>query len=332
MFSLASPWLLLLLGAPLLVYWISPAHRERRPALSVPFLDRLVQLTGRDAHSGAVVIRASVVQRLMHGIVWLALVLACARPQYTEAPITRTIASRDLLVAVDLSGSMETEDFTNADGERTDRVTAVREVLDEFLARREGDRVGLIVFGTAPFVQIPFTEDLDTCRALLPEMQARMAGPQTMLGDAIGKAINIFDNSDLEEQVLILLTDGNDTGSLVPPVKAAEIAHDRGIVIHVIGMGNPATVGEEKLDTETLEAIAQATGGSFFLALDREQLEQVYAELDRLSTRELQTQSYRPVRELYFWPLGFGLVLVVLYHSVLALRQVIRLRREVAVA
>jgi len=204
--------------------------------------------------------------------------------------------------------------------------------LDEFLARREGDRVGLIVFGSAPFVQVPFTEDLDACRALLPEMQARMAGPQTMLGDAIGKAINIFENSDLEEQVLILLTDGNDTGSLVPPVKAAEIARDRDITIHVIGMGDPASVGEEKLDIETLEAVAAATGGEFFLALDRVQLEGVYAELDALSTRELQTQSYRPVRELYFWPLGFALVLVVTFHAGMALRQVVRLRREKAIA
>ena len=139
---------------------------------------------------------------------------------------------RDLLVALDLSGSMETADFTDPQGRQTTRLDAAQSVLDEFLSRRDGDRVGLVFFGSAAFVQAPFTADLDVVRELLGEAQVRMLGPRTMMGDAIGVAIRLFERSEVEERVLIVLTDGNDTGSMVPPVRAAEIARDSGVVIH----------------------------------------------------------------------------------------------------
>jgi len=321
MLTLAMPWFLLLLPLPFLVWRFVPPWRRPSSSLQVPFMTRLSELSGMDAQKGRPVQRRSGLQNTLRIIAWLAIVLACARPQWIESPVSRVLPSRDLLVAVDLSGSMETRDFLDASGERIDRVTAVKQVLDEFFARREGDRVGLLTFGNAPFILVPFTEDLDACRALLEEMRPRMAGPQTMIGDAIGKAITVFESSDLEDQVLILLTDGNDTGSLVPPVKAAGIASDRGITIHVIGMGDPTSVGEEALDTKTLEDIAEVTGGRFFLAQDRQQLEQVYSELDRLSTHELETLSYRPVTDLYFWPLGVMLVLVLVFHLLMVVRQ-----------
>lgn len=318
MLTLAQPWLLLLLAAPLLVRWLAAPRQEAQPFLQVPFLDRLSRSSGLKPSTGAVVPRGSLMQQMVLWMVWSALVLALARPQRVEEPITKTFPGRDLLIAVDLSGSMETEDFTDAEGRRTDRVTAVKQVLDEFLARREGDRVGLMFFGTAPFMQVPFTEDLQVCRSLLMEAQARMAGPQTMLGDAVGKAITVFDSSDLEQKVLIVLTDGNDSGSLVPPVKAAEIARDKGIQIHTIGMGDPTTVGEEELDVDTLQAMAETTGGQSFLAINRQELEAVYQTIDAMTTREVDTLSYRPVRDLYSWPLGVGLVLTLLWHLFMA--------------
>ena len=152
---------------------------------------------------------------------------------------------RDLLLAVDLSGSMETKDFKNAAGQTVDRLSAVKEVLNDFLTKREGDRVGLIFFGSAPFVQAPFTEDLKVCRQLLDEAQVKMAGPQTAFGDALGLAITVFDRSTVPERVLIALTDGNDTASKVPPAKAAEIAKDKGIVIHTVSVGDPKAAGED---------------------------------------------------------------------------------------
>ena len=202
--------------------------------------------------------------------------------------------SRDLLLAIDLSGSMQTEDFKSPDGKTVNRLTAVKLVVDDFLKRRESDRVGLILFGNAAFVQAPFTNDLDVCRELLDEAQVGMAGPKTAIGDAIGLSIHVFDRSEQKDKVLILLTDGNDTSSKVPPVDAARIAHDKGIIIHTIAVGDPKAVGEEVIDEDSLKEISKVTGGQFFRALDREQLEEIYVQIDALDTREIETVSYRP--------------------------------------
>jgi Ca-activated chloride channel family protein len=248
-------------------------------------------------------------------MVWGLLVTALARPQWIADPLIRILPARDMLIAVDLSGSMENRDFTDATGHQVDRVTAVKEVMDDFLSRRDGDRVGLMFFGTAPFIQVPFTDDLNVSRVLLKEAQARMAGPQTLLGDAVGKAITVFENSDVKEKVLIVLADGNDSGSLVSPVKAAEIARDQGIRIHTIGMGDPATLGEDRLDVETLTTMAEITGGQMFLAINREELEAVYARIDAITTRQVETLTHRPVTDLYFLPLAAALLMVLLFHS-----------------
>jgi Ca-activated chloride channel family protein len=245
-------------------------------------------------------------------LVWLCALLALARPQIIEPPVTKEIPIRDLLLAVDLSGSMETKDFKNAKGQMVDRLTAVKEVLDDFLSRRNGDRVGLIFFGSAPFVQAPFTEDVNVCRQLLAEAQVKMAGPQTVFGDALGLAINVFDRSPVKERVLIALTDGNDTASQMPPAKAAQIAKDKGIVIHTVAVGDPRAAGEDALDVDTLKEIAADTGGLYSQANDRNQLEEIYRRLDRLETRKAQTISHRPRRDVYWWVLGAGLVVSML--------------------
>jgi Ca-activated chloride channel family protein len=308
---LAHPWLLCLLPLPFLVGWLLPPHRESRKALTVPFLGRLGEHSGQRPHQGALVLRAGILRKASLLLGWVLIVLALARPQLIEPPIQKEVAVRDLLLAVDLSGSMETKDFKNAKGEMVDRLTAVKEVLDDFLSRRKGDRVGLIFFGNAPFVQAPFTEDLDVCRQLLNEAQTKMAGPQTAFGDALGLAINVFERSTVKERVLIALTDGNDTASQVPPAKAAAIAKDKGIVIHTVAVGDPQAAGEDALDVATLQGVASTTGGVFSHATDRQQLEQIYLQLDRLETRKAQTISHRPRRDVYWWPLAllFGISL-----------------------
>jgi len=312
MIVLAAPWLLWALPLPLLVWWLVPPHRERRAAVQAPFVDRLAEVTGLTPGVGATVSRRGRVQWSLLVVSWALLVLALARPRFIEEPITRAVPTRDLLLAVDLSGSMETADFTDASGTTIDRLTAVKQVLDGFLSRREGDRVGLIFFGSAAFIQAPFTDDLDVCRLLLDEAQVRMAGPRTVVGDAVGLAITVFEQSDLEERVLIVLTDGNDTGSRMPPERAAAVAADRGIVVHTVAVGDPGAAGEEQLDLDVLAAMAHATGGVFASADDRDELEGVYAQLDALDTREVQVVSHRPQRELFAWPLAGFLVLTML--------------------
>ena len=324
MITFSYPWCFVLILAPVFIRWGLPAHHESRAAVRVPFLTRLASLTHQTPTPGAVVLRRSRFQHVFLVVAWLCAVLAVARPQWVEPPITKTIPTRDMLLAVDLSGSMDTKDFTDDQGQQVDRLTAVKQVLDAFLAKREGDRVGLIVFGSAAFVQAPCTEDLQVCRSLLQETQVRMAGPQTKLGDAVGLAITVFERSDVKERVLIALTDGNDTGSQVPPDKAAAIARDKGIQIYTIAVGDPQAADEEKLDEETLKTMASTTQGAYFHTADREALDKIYQRLDDLETQEVDTMSYRSKRDLFHWPLGVLVVMSLFYHSVVLMRQWVR--------
>ena len=320
MLTFAHPWLFMLLPLPWLIRRLLPAHHEQKAAVRVPFLQRLSRLAGLQPGSGVAMARRPISQWLVLSLTWLFVIAAISRPQWLEEPIIKELPMRDLLVAVDLSGSMEAEDFTDADGNIVDRLTAVKQVLDTFFARRDGDRIGLILFGSAAFVQVPFTDDLDVVRELLDEAQIRMLGPRTMLGDAMGLAINLFERSEVDERVMIVLTDGNDTGSLVPPERAAGIARDNGVVVYTIAIGDPTAVGEQALDEKTLQNIAATTGGGYFHANDRQELEAIYDHLDEINPRQVETQSYRPLTDLYYWPLAAGILLSLLYTLYLEIR------------
>ncbi len=330
MLTIAHPWLFLLLPLPWLIRQLLPTHHERKAAVRVPFLQRLAKLAGLQPGNEVAIASRPRSQWLMLGSVWIFLIVAITRPQWLEEPIIKELPMRDLLVAVDLSGSMEAMDFTDADGNAVDRLTAVKQVLDEFFARRDGDRVGLILFGSAAFVQVPFTDDLDVVRELLHEAQIRMLGPRTMLGDAMGLAINLFERSEVDERVMIVLTDGNDTGSLIPPERAAEIARDNGVVVHTIAIGDPTAVGEQALDEVSLKNIATTTGGGYFHANDRQELEEIYDHLDEINPRQVETQSYRPIIDLYHWPLAAGILISLLYLMFLELRLRYNNRQDLA--
>lgn len=314
MFSVNYIWVFLLLPLPLILRKFSKPYQEERPAIQAPFFDELVELSGQIPGSGSTIPKQPLLRQLITSLCWILLVTALARPQWIEPPIIKEIPSRDLLLGVDLSGSMQTEDFTSEDGKKVNRLVAVKEVLDDFLERRKGDQVGLLLFGSAPFIQAPFTQDLNLCRELLQEAQVGMAGPKTALGDTIGLAINMFKDSKVEDKVLIVLTDGNDTGSKVEPIAAARIAADNKIIIYCVAVGDPQAVGEEKLDEKTLKTVAQTTGGHYFWAGDRHELEKIYQKIDDLSTHQVETTSYRPQLDLYYWPLGMALLLSLLLH------------------
>jgi Ca-activated chloride channel family protein len=322
MLTFAHPWLFLALALPLLIHWVVKPYHEVRLALRSPWFGRLARFSGRQPAEGAVVPRRTIIEAATSILVWSLIVIALAQPQYLEPPIHRTVPTRDLLLLVDLSGSMATEDFTNEAGQQVDRLTAVKEVLADFLSRREGDRVGLIVFGNAAFVQVPFTQDLDAGRMLLDELAPRMAGPKTALGDAIGLGITLFERSEVKQRVMIALTDGNDTGSQVPPAEAARIAADKDIVVYTVAVGDPTAIGEEKLDEEALRDLAKTTGGQYFYAGDREQLEEIYTALDRLEARQVETISHRPRRDLYYWPVGAAMIFSLFYYLVVALKGI----------
>ena len=308
MLTFAHPWLFLLLPLPLLLRKMLPAYHQSRSALRVPYLGLLSQLTGQTPGRRSAVARRSRLQWAALVLAWLGTVAALAAPQWLDQPVVKELPMRDLVVAVDLSGSMDTLDFTDHTGAVSNRLTAAKEVLDDFFSRRQGDRIGLILFGSSAFVQVPFTEDTQVVRQLLAEAQVGMIGPRTVLGDAMGLAITLFERSDVEERVLIVLTDGNDTGSLVPPERAAEIARDKKVTVHTVAIGDPEASGESKLDEKTLETVVQTTGGGYFHANDRAELATIYQRLDQLNPRRVETLSYRPEHDLFQWPLAIALV------------------------
>ncbi len=329
MIEFAYPWLFLITPLPIVVYFILPAYKEQKSSIKVPFFKRLVDLTGEKPSKGAVVLERMHFQRIWLLISWGLIVVALAKPQHVGEPIVVEKSGRDLMVAVDLSGSMEASDFADSSGEYVDRLVAVKSVLGEFVEQREHDRLGLIVFGDAPFLQAPFTEDHKTWLTLLQETKIGMAGMSTALGDAIGLSLKSFSNSDTANRVLIVLTDGNDTGSKVPPIDAAKVAKQFNVTVYTIAIGDPSTVGEEALDVETLARIAEITRGEYYQALDRAQLETVYQRINSLEVTLFDSLSYRPKKSLHYYPLAVVTVGYLLFFLVMTAMSY-RLRREAA--
>ncbi len=314
MIEFSWPWLLLALPVPFLIRRFTPTRQiAQQAALIVPFIEDFSgpQFGG---HSTAThwPLRTAF-------IAWCLLVIACARPQWLGEPIEQAVSGRDLMLAVDLSGSMEEQDFVIND-QGVDRLTATKWVARDFIDRRVGDRIGLILFGTNAYLQTPLTFDRQTVITLLNESVTRLAGESTAIGDAIGLAVKRLQNQQADSRVLILLTDGANTAGEVTPLKAAELAAEHGLKIYTIGIGademivrsffgNRRVNPSADLDEKTLTDIAEKTGGRYFRARDTEQLAQIYRILDELEPVEKDQQYFRPRTELFFWPLSFALAI-----------------------
>ncbi len=310
MLGFAAPWALILLPLPWLVWRFAPPYRSRSAGFRIPFFRQITQAAGVTPQAGAAVLDRSPLQMGLAVAIWLLLICALARPERLGDPITIESAARDVVLALDISGSMDARDFTDADGKPQQRLAAVKDVLRDFIAERDGDRMALIVFGTQAFVQAPFTEDLASLDGFLDQTQVGMAGPNTAIGDAIGLAIRSFDASEVDDRLMILLSDGADTSSRMTPVNAAAIAADRGVTIHTIGVGDPNGSGEDRVDLDALKDIANRTGGGFFFADDRDGLEQVYAQIDAQTPRTTDSTTFRPSHSLAAWPMGLALLLM----------------------
>lgn len=321
MIEFAWPWAFLALPLPLLAWWLLPPYREQRASVQIPFFAKVAEATGQTPQKGAVVVRRLALQMIVASLMWVLIIIALAQPQRVGEPIRHDISARDMMLAIDISGSMDQVDFQTADKRMIQRLAGVKQVVDAFIARRKGDRIGLILFGTKAYIQCPFTQDLATIQALLNQTEVGMAGQQTAIGDAIGLSIKAFEASKAQQKMLILLTDGNDTASRVPPAHAAQIAREHGLVIYTIGVGDPDATGENRVDFQTLQAVAAATGGQFFRAENGADLERIYADIDRLAPVKLQTQTWRPKLPLYQWPLGAAALLGIGAWLVLLLRS-----------
>ncbi len=328
MYQLDYPWLLALLPLPLLIWWLLPPYREETASVRLPFFHEVAQASGLQPSRGAVITPTNWLEKLLAPLCWVLVVMALARPQFIEPPVQQTQPARDLLIALDLSQSMDKRDFKSPAGALVSRADAVRDVVIDFVKRRNTDRIGLIVFGDAPYPLAPFTLDHATVQAMIAGSLPGMAGPSTALGDSIGLAIKMFQNSTAAEKVLVVLTDGNDTASKMPTEKAADIARQHGVLIHTIGIGDVAATGEERLDTSVLEKIATTTGGRYFYGQDQAQLAQVYATLDQITPSNAKTLSWRPRRELFHYPLGAALGLLIAYHVAMGARSLLRAHRS----
>ena len=330
MIEFAYPWNFILLLLPVLVVWLAPAYKEKKHSVQVPYFARLVDVTGETPQSGAVILNRRNTQRIIVAFAWLCLVTAMAKPEIIGEPVVQQKSARDLMIAVDLSGSMAVEDFTTRDDKVVNRLIAVKQVLAEFAQGRESDRLGLILFGDAPYLQAPFTGDIDTWLTLLKESEIGMAGQSTAFGDAIGLAIGVFENTQTKNRVLIVLTDGNDTSSRVPPVDAAKVAAAYDIKIYAIAVGDPTAVGEEKVDLAVLDEIAKVTGGRSFQALNRDELQRAYREIDVLEPQLFDSQSFRPKTSAHYYPVAlfFTIYLLSLFIVNLNFRLKVRGRQQ----
>jgi len=313
------PFAALVLPLPLLVYWLVPKANRQEPALQVPFFG-LASSYSQGTGNGQ---RRSFIRRLLMILMWSALVLAATRPQWIGEPISLPTSGRDLLLAVDISGSMGTEDMKQ-NGATATRLAVVKDVVGDFVERRKGDRLGLILFGTRAYLQTPLTFDRNTVRALLTETPLGIAGGKTAIGDAIGLSVKRLQERPAENRVLVLLTDGVNNVGEVDPVQAAKLAAQEGIRIYTIGFGADEMVvpgflfqrtvnPSAELDVETLTQIAQLTGGIFQRARSSQELQSIYEALDELEPIEQDLETYRPVRSLFWYPLAFTLILTLLF-------------------
>jgi Ca-activated chloride channel homolog len=309
MLEFAHPWAFLLAPLPLLAWVLLPPHRERVSAVRVPFFRQLAQAANVEPRQGSFVERRSLVRTVVLLAIWLLLVCAVALPQWVGAPIEREESARDLILAVDLSSSMDQRDIESGTATPLSRLDVVKQVIGEFIASRDSDRIGLIVFGSQAYVQLPFTRDREVAQTMLQATVPGMAGPHTALGDAIGLAIRTFEASEVEDRLLIVLTDGADTGSRMSPINAAQIAADNGVRIMTIGFGDPDGKGENKVDFGTLEDIAETADGAFFSASDAATLESIYQRIDEMEPQIVKTLSYVPRESLIGYPVGAATLL-----------------------
>ena len=314
------PYLLLLLPVPWFIARYAPAFRSTNSAIKAPFFQRIIDLSGEGLTTGGQVLVPAWWQKLCLIFVWVMLVLSACKPVILGELQTYSKSGRDLMVVVDLSGSMQTKDFRLPEkDESVSRLQAVKNVLKDFSEKREGDRLGLILFADKAYLQAPFTADHKTWLSLVLETQVGMAGQSTHLGDALGLAIKVMANgsrfntepeqrTDTQpEKIIILLTDGNDTDSQVPPIEAAALAKDADIRIHTIAIGDPETVGESAMDSAVLENIAQQTGGVAYQAISYQELDAIYSMINALEPSEYASFSFQPKISGHHIPICIGL-------------------------
>lgn len=316
MIEFAWPWLLLLIPLPLLIRWLAPGHKQQAAKLRVPSVHSHASHTGKARFFNP--------WWLFGFLAWAFLVAATARPEWLGEPLPIRSDAREMMLAVDLSGSMEIADM-EIEGRQVNRLAMVKHVLTDFIARREGDRLGLILFADTAYLQTPMTYDRNTVQQMLDESVLNLVGERTAIGDAVALAVKRFQARDESNRVLVLLTDGQNTAGYISPEQALELAKAYKVKIYTIGVGAEEVVVESffgsrrvnpsrDLDESMLANLAEQTGGTYFRARNTEELMQIYEALDQFEPVSGDPQQLRPRAALFYWPLAaaVGLMLILL--------------------
>ncbi len=314
------PILFLLLPLPWFIRkFFGVQDREGGEALKVPFFREVSHIKFR---KGIFIGSFSKGRLIYLSLIWFLLVTALARPQWVGEVVSASSEARNLIMAVDISGSMSMDDFVLGN-KYLDRLSVVKRVADEFISKRTGDRVGVVAFGTNSYLYVPLTADIDTARELLSELEIGFAGELTSIGDALGLSLKSMQEIPSESKVIILLSDGTSNSGNINVNQAINLARKMGVKIYTIGVGaytktirspfgsqkiNPST----DLDEESLKEIASSTGGEYFRAYDTAELEKIYRKIDELEPSRVDNFYVRPVRELFFFPLGLAVILSIL--------------------
>jgi len=310
MFEFSFPWLFLLLPLPLLMARLKPKEQSQA-ALRVPFYQQAQALQQNVSASAK-----NSLKKISLWLIWLAALCAAANPQWVGDPVKMPSSGRDLLLAVDISGSMQEPDMVYQQY-RITRLMAVKKVVGDFVARRTSDRLGLILFGTNAYLQAPLTFDTNTVQQMLLESEVGMAGEATAIGDAITLGIKRLKDYPDNKRVMILLTDGQNTAGEITPEQATDLAVTAKVKIYTIAF----SPYEQEVDGEAMRYIADMTGGDYFRARNMQELGEIHHQLDQLEPSEADEEAFRPVKKLFYWPLAFAFLLSLWLVTLQLIRQ-----------
>ena len=316
MINFDLPWLILALPLPLFVYWLPTKSNSSVTALKIPQLITSINTSEQ-------VTKKSKFPLIILSLVWLLLVTSATQPQWLGDAVDIPTEGREMMIAVDLSGSMQIEDMI-INGQSADRLDMLKVVLGGFIERRVGDRLGLILFADDAYMQTPMTYDRKTVKQMLDESVLGLVGTKTAIGDAIALAVKRFDNKKDSNRVLLLLTDGQNTAGKITPEEALELAVSKKITIYTIGIGADSMIQQSlfgnrrvnpssELDESSLQKIANDTNGKYFRARNSQSMDDIYQLLDQLEPVEQDQQQMRPLTALFQWPLATAFILSILY-------------------
>ncbi len=316
MLEITWPWAFLALPLPLLVYWFIHRAPRQEAALHVPFYRQLLQLKSDSSRHSA----RRPLLLLLCALIWILVVSAASRPQWVGEAVDLPTSGRDMMLALDMSGSMEARDMY-LDNQQLSRFRVMKEVLADFVENRQGDRIGIVLFARHAYLLTPMTHDLGAVHQMVEELEIGVIDESaTAIGDAIGLSVRHLRERPENNRVLILLTDGINNSGELTPTQAARLAETEGIRMHVVGIasdqfaqrslfsGSRGPVDSE-IDDATMTQIAELTGGRYFRARTLEDMIEIYDLLDTMEPIEQDDQTFRPIRLLFHWPLGAALLL-----------------------